>query len=93
MTLDDLKELAARVVQKAMDAGATGAECTVSDSTEFSAKVRMGELEQLQQAGSRAMGVRVVAGRRMGSSFTSDLTADGVDRMVRSAVDLASYTS
>ena len=93
MTLDDLKELAARVVQKAMDAGATGAECTVSDSTEFSAKVRMGELEQLQQAGSRAMGVRVVAGRRMGSSFTSDLTADGVDRMVRSAVEVATYTS
>ena len=93
MTLDDLKELAARVVQKAMGAGATGAECTVSDSTEFSAKVRLGELEQLQQAGSRAMGVRVLSGRRMGSSFTSDLTAEGVDRMVRSAVDLASYTS
>ncbi len=93
MTLDDLKELAQTVVRRATEAGAEGAECTVSDSTDFSAKVRMGELEKLQQAGSTGVGLRVITGRKMGASYTSDLTRDGIDRMVRSAVDLASFTT
>ena len=93
MTFDDHQDLARDVVRRALDAGASGAECTMAGGTEFSARVRMGELERLQQATSRAVGLRVVAGRRMGSSYTSDLTPDGISRLVRSAVDLAEFTS
>ena len=69
--------------------GATDAECTIAEGDGFSANVRMGELETLKEAGSRGAGLRVLIGKRMGSSYTSDLTPEGIRQMVRSAVDLA----
>ncbi|MEJ7609522.1 MAG: DNA gyrase modulator [Bryobacteraceae bacterium] len=37
----------------------------------------MGEVESLTEAGSRAAGVRVLVGQRMGASYTSDLSDEG----------------
>jgi PmbA protein len=88
-----LPEIAQSVIKQAMDRGATDAECTMSDGQEFSANVRMGELETLKEAGSRGAGLRVLIGRRMGSSYTSDLSPEGIRQMVNSAIDLASLTT
>jgi PmbA protein len=88
-----LPEIAQDTVRQALAAGATDAECTMSEGSEFSANVRMGELETLKEAGSRGAGLRVLIGRRMGSSYTSDLTPEGIRQMVRSAVDLAGLTT
>ena len=73
--------------------GASEAECTISEGDEFSASVRMGELETLKEAGSRGAGLRVLIGKKMGASYTSDLTPEGISQMVRSAIDLASLTT
>lgn len=81
------------MVKLARQKGADEAECTVSDGSEFSVSVRMGEIEKLKEAGSRAAGVRVLIGGKVGSSYSSDLTADGLERMVSSAVELAKLTS
>lgn len=89
----DLPELARDIVKQAIAAGATDAECTISEGDEFSANVRMRELETLKDAGSRGAGLRVLIGKRMGASYTSDLTKDGIRQMVRSAVDLAALTT
>jgi PmbA protein len=88
-----LAEVAQDVVRLALEAGATDAECTIVEGDEFSASVRMRQIENLKEAGSRAAGLRVVIGKRTGSSYTSDLTVDGIARMVRSAVDLAAFTT
>ena len=93
MTFDALPEVAKDIVALALKAGATDAECTISEGEEFSATVRMRELETLKDAGSRGVGLRVLVGRRMGASYTSDLTQEGIRQMVRSAVDLASLTT
>ena len=85
--------LAAEIVAQALAAGATGAECTVSEGDEFSAGVRMRAVETLKEAGSRAVGLRILKGRHTGSAYTSDLTPDGIRRMVRSAVELADITT
>ena len=89
----NLQELANDVIRRALAAGATGAECTVSEGDEFSANVRMRELEQLKEAGSRAAGLRILRGRHTGSSYTSDLSAAGIDRLVKSAIELADVTT
>ena len=89
----NLEELASGVIEQAKKGGATGAECTVSEGDHFSASVRMGEIESLQEAGSRAAGVRVLIGKNAGSAYTSDLSDDGIAHMVRSALDLAKITS
>ena len=86
-------DLAADIVKQALAAGATDAECTISEGDEFSASVRLRELETLKEAGSRAAGLRILQGRHTGSAYTSDLSADGLRHMVRSAMELAEITS
>lgn len=93
MTFDSLPEIAQSVIRLALDAGATDAECTISEGEEFSANVRMRELETLKDAGSRGAGLRVLIGKRMGASYTSDLAPEGIRQMVRSAIDLAALTT
>ena len=61
---DILIDIARSAVRLALEAGATGAECTISEGEEFSASVRMREVENLKQAGSRGAGIRVL-GRRL----------------------------
>jgi PmbA protein len=93
LTFTELPEVAQAAVKQALAAGATDAECTIAEGDEFSANVRMGELETLKEAGSRGVGLRVLIGKRMGGSYTSDLSREGIAQMVRSAIDLAALTS
>ena len=90
---EDLAGLAQDVVRMARERGVTGAECTIAEGEEFSANLRMREVESIKQAGSRAAGLRVVIGRRTGSAYTSDLTAEGIRQMLDAAVELASVTT
>ncbi len=93
LSFNDLPEIAQTAIKQALSRGATDAECTISEGQEFSASVRMGEVETLKEAGSRGAGLRVLIGKRMGSSYTSDLTPEGIRQMVASAVDLAQLTT
>jgi PmbA protein len=86
-------ELATQIIRLALDRGATDAECTLAEGEEFSALVRMRSLERLKDAGSRAAGLRVLVGRRVGSSYTSDLSSDGIRELVKSAMELAAIST
>jgi len=88
----DLKSLAAEVVASAKKAGATDVEAVVSEGDEFSVSVRMGEVETLQESGSRGLGLRIFLGQRSASASTSDLTPDGVTQLVYGAMALAKVT-
>jgi PmbA protein len=92
-----LEQIAADAVQQALAGGAGGAECTISEGEEFSVGVRMREIENLKEAGSRGAGIRVLLGepgaQRGGSSYTSDLSPEGIQKMVRAALELAKITS
>jgi PmbA protein len=91
--MSELIEVARCAVARALELGATDAECTVSEGEEFSTNIRMREIENLKQAGSRGAGIRVMAGRRTGSSHTSDLSREGIETMVRAALELAKITT
>jgi PmbA protein len=92
-----LQGLATEMVERALRAGASDAEVTVREGDEFSTTVRMGEVETLKESGSRAIGLRVLVagenGYRVASSSSSDLTADGLEQLVRGAMALAQVTS
>lgn len=88
----DLETLAADVVAQAMKAGATDAEAVAREGDEFTVNVRLGEVETLKESGSRALGLRVFWGRRSASASTSDLTAEGIRRLVEGALALARIT-
>src|SRR3982750_5044381 len=89
---DHLLELAQDVIKRARAAGATDAEGTIAEGEEFSANVRMREIENLKEAGSRGAGLRILRGKHTGSSYTSDLSADGVERLGRSGIEVAGTT-
>jgi len=89
----DLRDLAASVVSRAMKAGATAAEAVVREGSEFSAVVRMGEVETLKDSGSRAIGLRAFLGQRAASTYSSDLSEDGIQRLISGALELARVTS
>jgi len=91
--VSELVELAQSAVDRALALGASDAEAGAAEGEEFSASVRMREVENLKQAGSRGVGIRVVVGQRSGSSRTSDLTPAGIEAMVRSALELAAITT
>ncbi|HWX94038.1 MAG TPA: DNA gyrase modulator, partial [Terriglobales bacterium] len=89
----DLKELAQDIVRRAMAGGATAAEAVVREGDEFSTTVRMGQVETLKESGSRAIGVRVFSGKRAASTYSSDFSRAGLDRMLKSALELSKITS
>jgi PmbA protein len=89
----DLKELAQDIVRRAVSGGATAAECVIREGDEFSTLVRLGQVETLKESGSKAIGVRVFYGKRAASTYSSDFSRAGLDRMLKSALELARITS
>jgi PmbA protein len=90
--MTDLEQISADAVKQALAGGASDAECTISEGDEFEASIRMREVENLKEAGSRGMGIRVLAGQRTGSAYTSDLSRSGIETMVSKALELAKFT-
>jgi PmbA protein len=89
----DLPELAQDIVRQAIAGGATAAECVVREGDEFSTLVRLGQVETLKESGSKAIGVRVFNGKRAASTYSSDFSREGLNRMVKSALELSKITS
>jgi PmbA protein len=92
-TVPDLKQLASDVVAKALKAGASDAEAVVYEGDEFSALVRLGQVETLKESGSRAVGLRVFIGQHTASTSSSDFSNESIARLVDGAITLAKITS
>ncbi len=89
----DLRNLAQDIVARALAGGATAAECVIREGDEFSTLVRLGQVETLKESGSKSIGVRVFHGKRAASTYSSDFSRDGLNRMLSSALTLAKITS
>jgi len=85
-------ELAEDLVRRARAEGATDADALVVSGAEFSVTVRKGEVEQLTDAGSKALGLRVFVGKRTATSYSSDFSASALTRLVAEAVAMARVT-
>jgi PmbA protein len=91
--MENLQQIAADVVASATKGGASAADCVVREGNEMSVNVRQGAVEQLKQAGSKAIGLRVMIGQRSASAYTSDFSSAGLGHMVSRALDAAKVTS
>ena len=88
-TVKELREIAQLAVELAKRAGADEAEVLVRDGNELTAKVRLGEPELVQEAGSRALGLRVLRGGKRAVTYTSDLRRDALEALCAETVTLA----
>lgn len=88
-TVRELRDIAELAVELARRAGADDAEALVRDGSELTAKVRLGEPELVQEAGSRALGLRVLRGGRRAVTYTSDLRREALEALCAESVTLA----
>ncbi len=88
----DYRDLADHLLRRARALGADAADVLVAEGTDFSVTVRKGEVETLKDAGSKALGLRVFAGRRTASSYTSDFSPPALETLVGDTVDMARVT-
>ncbi len=86
MTRTSDEKIAKRALEAALQAGATAAEAFLSRSSSTSAEVSGGKVESVKVRDSSGVGVRVLAGERLGFAHTSELTVSGVERAAKDAV-------
>lgn len=85
----ECQRLAEQMLHYATKAGADGAEVLVRDGSELEVKVRLGEPELVKEAGSRALGLRVLKDHRAAVTYTSDFAPAAMERLARETVALA----
>ena len=88
-----LEALAEEVVRRGRAEGADEVEVTISDGREFAVDVRLGEIENLVEAGARHLGFRVIKDQKTAFASTSDLSRETVRRLIRNAVRRAELAS
>jgi len=87
--VDELKTIAQSVIDHALKHGADDAEVLVRAGGELTAKVRLGEPELVQEAGSRALGLRVFKDSRQAVTYTSDMRDNELHSFAAGTVTLA----
>jgi PmbA protein len=86
-------ELARAAVAAALSAGATDCDAALAEESGTEVRVRDGQVEHVEESRSSGVGVRAFRGRRMGVSYTNDVTSHGVRRAARLALELASVAA
>jgi PmbA protein len=87
--INKLIQLGTQVMERALERGADIAEVGVSEGQHLSVKVRMGEPELVEEAGSKSLGLRVMRGQQVAVTHTSDFTEAGLSRFIDDALELA----
>jgi len=82
-------ELASRVIEAAVAAGAGAAEAYAGETTTREVRVYGGEVESLTAAAQRGVGVRAWIGSRVGYGFGTDVSPEGLGDIAARAVDAA----
>ncbi len=88
-TTDRMLQTAASVVERARSLGADTAEVLLVTRRELTTKVRLGKPELVQQASSRALGLRVIREQCTAVCHTADLSPKGLDEFAAQAVAAA----
>lgn len=91
-TVEQLKDFAASIVERAARAGATDAEAYVRRGVETDISVRNGKVETLTEGGPKSVGIRLWKGDRSASTYATDFSDDAIDRLIGDTLQLADIT-
>ncbi|MGH9327222.1 MAG: TldD/PmbA family protein [Terriglobia bacterium] len=90
---DQLEQLAQDLVNRAVRSGATAADVVVREGEEFSTTIRLGRIESLKEAASKALGLRVFMETRSASSYSADFSKPSLDGLLTRTIEMARVTS
>ncbi len=83
-----LKSLVEDVLGRLLKGGASDAKVVARAGQDLSVRVRLGEVELVEEAGTQSLSVRAFKGRRVATSSSNDLTEAGIRRVVSDALEL-----
>lgn len=83
------KDIAEKVVRDVMKAGVDEAEAYLANSREFQLEVRNGDVETVKQSTTKGIGLTVFKDKRLGFSYTSDLSAESLEEFAKRTIQLA----
>lgn len=92
-TQDELKQMAADVLQMARALGATDAATEISEGSGLSVSVRKGDIETIEQNRDKVIGVTVLIGQRRGNASTSDFSRAALQATAEAAYNIARFTA
>lgn len=84
-------EFAKMGLYKAKQNGADHAELFVVKSRSFEAELKDNRIDEMKQAESNGVGLRVICEGKAGFSFSSDFRSTALDQMVRQAINNSRY--
>jgi PmbA protein len=89
----DLLRLAESLVHFGKANGADEVEVGIGDGREFDVDVRLGQIENLVEAGSRSAGIKIIKGQKTAFATSSDLTEKTLHRLIKNAILRAELSS
>ncbi|HUJ27022.1 MAG TPA: TldD/PmbA family protein [Myxococcales bacterium] len=84
-----LIDVCERLVQIARKEGAAETEAYAERTRDSSVRVRDGAVEELHQAASKGVGLRVIHNQRLGFAYGTDFSREGLTRLAQQALALA----
>lgn len=87
------EQLAKKIVQKALKRGAKQAEAFLQVGRSADVRVRDGEIEDLTQATSKGVGIRVFVRNRQGFVWSSDFDPRALDQLIDRAIAIAEMSA
>jgi PmbA protein len=91
--IEQLRKIAADVLEHARALGATAAETEVSEGFGQNVTVRRGEVETIEYNRDKGVGVTVYVGQQRGHASTSDFSPQAVRDTVQAALSIARFTA
>lgn len=88
MNQERLGSLCDDVLARLLKGGASDAKVVARGGQDLSVRVRLGETELVEEAGTQSLSVRAFKGKRAATCSTNDLTADGISRLIGDALEL-----
>jgi PmbA protein len=84
-----LEDIAAFVLERARAAGATAADVVVAEGDSLATSVRLGEVEKLQRARGRHLGLRAFLDHRSAITSSADLSRESLERLAEETCAMA----
>jgi PmbA protein len=85
----DYRDLASDLLKRAAAKDASGAEVIIVEDESFSVQVRMRDVDTLQSAREKRLGLRLCFGQRSATTGTSDFSPESLQRLLDDTVAMA----
>lgn len=89
--MDEFKRFVDTAMHKAARLGASEVEFVVTKHQTLGLEVKQGKLQDSKRAEGQGVGVRVICDKRLGFSYSSDFSAQAIDKMLHQAIVNAGY--